>query len=176
MEGLKDKVAIVTGGATLIGASVVRAFHRAGTKVVIADINEKDGQAIAEELQPDVLFIKTDLANDAQIAACVNRNRKIFRRHRFPGESCMRLYRQRAGLHAPGMARQLQRQCSRRRADAASGPPAHGEKRRRRRGEFRQHQRKSGADGALALSRQPNPPSCNSPATKPWISPPTKFA
>ena len=38
MDGLKDKVAIVTGGSTLIGAEVVRAFHAAGTKVVIADI------------------------------------------------------------------------------------------------------------------------------------------
>ena len=47
MDGLKDKVAIVTGGATLIGAALVRAFHREGTKVVIADVNEKDGQAIA---------------------------------------------------------------------------------------------------------------------------------
>ena len=28
MEGLKGKVAIVTGGATLIGAAVVKAFHR----------------------------------------------------------------------------------------------------------------------------------------------------
>ena len=56
MEGLKDKVAIVTGGATLIGASVVRAFHRAGTKVAIADINTKDGQAIADELRPERNF------------------------------------------------------------------------------------------------------------------------
>ena len=43
MEGLTGKVAIVTGGATIIGAAVVRAFHREGYKVVIADINEKDG-------------------------------------------------------------------------------------------------------------------------------------
>jgi NAD(P)-dependent dehydrogenase (short-subunit alcohol dehydrogenase family) len=78
MEGLKDKVALVTGGATLIGASVVRAFHRAGTKVVIADINEKDGEAIAKELAPNVRFVKTDLANDAQIAACVAETVKTF--------------------------------------------------------------------------------------------------
>ena len=34
MDGIKDKVAIVTGGATLIGAAVVRAFHKAGARVV----------------------------------------------------------------------------------------------------------------------------------------------
>ncbi len=43
MDGVKGKVAIVTGGATLIGTEVVRAFHGAGSKVVVADINEKDG-------------------------------------------------------------------------------------------------------------------------------------
>jgi NAD(P)-dependent dehydrogenase (short-subunit alcohol dehydrogenase family) len=73
MEGLKDKVAIVTGGATLIGAAVVRAFHRAGTRVVVADIEEKGGQAIARELGQGVLFVKTDLGDDAQISACVDR-------------------------------------------------------------------------------------------------------
>jgi NAD(P)-dependent dehydrogenase (short-subunit alcohol dehydrogenase family) len=78
MEGLKDKVAIVTGGATLIGAHLVRAFHKAGIKVVLADINEKDGQPIAKELAPNVRFVKTDLANDAQIANCVAETVKTF--------------------------------------------------------------------------------------------------
>ena len=73
MEGLKDKVAIVTGGATLIGAGVVRAFHRAGTRVAVADIDEKGGQAIANELGQGVLFVKTDLGDDAQVAACAAR-------------------------------------------------------------------------------------------------------
>ena len=64
MDGLKDKVAIVTGGATLIGAEVVRSFQAAGVKVVIADINDKDGQALAERLGSNVRFVKTDLADD----------------------------------------------------------------------------------------------------------------
>ncbi len=71
MEGLRDKVAIVTGGATLIGAEVVRAFHDAGTKVVVADINAKEGQAIADKLGSSVLFIKTDLTDDKQISNCI---------------------------------------------------------------------------------------------------------
>src|SRR5215831_8197887 len=78
MEGLKGKVAIVTGGATMIGAAVVRAFHREGTKVTIADINDKDGQTIASKLGKDVQFVKTDLADDAQITACVNQTVKKF--------------------------------------------------------------------------------------------------
>jgi NAD(P)-dependent dehydrogenase (short-subunit alcohol dehydrogenase family) len=78
MEGLKDKVAIVTGGATLIGAQLVRAFHDAESKVVVADINEKDGQAVADELRSNVLFVKTDLADDAQISACIEKTVRAF--------------------------------------------------------------------------------------------------
>ena len=78
MEGLKDKVAIVTGGATLIGAHVVRAFHRAASKIVVADINAKDGQAVADEFGTNVQFVKTDLADDGQIAACVEKTVKAF--------------------------------------------------------------------------------------------------
>lgn len=73
MEGLKDKIAIITGGATMIGAQVTRAFHRQGCRVVVADINGKDGQALATELGPNALFVNTDLADDVQIVACVKK-------------------------------------------------------------------------------------------------------
>jgi len=78
MDGIKDKVAIVTGGATLIGAAVVQAFHKAGCRVVIADINEKDGEKIAGELKPNVLFSKTDLVDDKQVSACIEKTVKAF--------------------------------------------------------------------------------------------------
>jgi hypothetical protein len=71
MKGLKDKVAIVTGGATLIGARLVRAFQEAGTRVMIADINTSGGQAVARELGQGVAFRATDVTDDAQIDACV---------------------------------------------------------------------------------------------------------
>src|SRR3984885_12788702 len=78
MEAQNHKVALGTGGATLIGAHLVRAFHKAGTKVGLADINEKDGEAIAKDLAPNVRFVKTDLADDAQIADCVAETVKAF--------------------------------------------------------------------------------------------------
>lgn len=78
MEGLQGKVAIVTGGATKIGAAVVRAFHREGTKVVIVDINDQDGQAVAQSIGKDALFVHTDLADDTQIANCVERTVATF--------------------------------------------------------------------------------------------------
>src|SRR5712691_7292158 len=78
MDGVKGKVAIVTGGATLIGTEVVRAFHGAGSKVVVADINEKDGKVLAGKLGSNVLFVKTDLADDSQISSCVEKTVETF--------------------------------------------------------------------------------------------------
>jgi NAD(P)-dependent dehydrogenase (short-subunit alcohol dehydrogenase family) len=78
VKGLKDKVAIVTGGATLIGARVVRAFQEAGTRVMIADVNATAGQAVARELGEGVAFHATDLTQDAQIDACVRETLQRF--------------------------------------------------------------------------------------------------
>jgi NAD(P)-dependent dehydrogenase (short-subunit alcohol dehydrogenase family) len=66
-RGLRDGTAIVTGGATLIGQAVVRAFHEAGANVAIADIDSDGGRALAEALDERVLFAETDIRDDAQI-------------------------------------------------------------------------------------------------------------
>jgi NAD(P)-dependent dehydrogenase (short-subunit alcohol dehydrogenase family) len=78
MEGLKGKVAIVTGGATKIGAAVVRAFQREGTRIVVADINQQDGKALADSLGKDVIFVQTDLTDDVQVARCVEQTLATF--------------------------------------------------------------------------------------------------
>jgi NAD(P)-dependent dehydrogenase (short-subunit alcohol dehydrogenase family) len=67
MRGLKGKTAVVTGGATLIGAAVVRAFVAAGTRVAVADIDEEGGGRLADELGDAVLFSPTDIRDDAQL-------------------------------------------------------------------------------------------------------------
>jgi len=67
MGGLDGKTAIVTGGATLIGAAVVRAFCAAGTRVAVADIDEEGGRRLAGELGDAVLFSPTDIRDDAQL-------------------------------------------------------------------------------------------------------------
>ena len=69
-EDLRGKSAIVTGGATLIGAAVVRALHQAGVKVTVADIDVVGGQALVAEMA-GVRFVATDITDDAQIAGCV---------------------------------------------------------------------------------------------------------
>ncbi len=71
MRGLAGKVAIVTGGATSIGAAIVRSFNAVGTKVVVADLEDRAGMALVAELGGGVLFHHTDVTDDAQIAACV---------------------------------------------------------------------------------------------------------
>ena len=71
MLSLTDKVAIVTGGAAGIGAAIVSAFHKAGNKIVIADIDAAGAGKLAAELGPTVLAHPTDISNDASIEQCI---------------------------------------------------------------------------------------------------------
>lgn len=71
MKGLSGKVVIVTGGATSIGAAIIRAFHAEGAKTVIADIAADQGRALAGELGKTSIFSPTDVTRDDDIAATV---------------------------------------------------------------------------------------------------------
>ncbi len=71
MRGLEGKTAVVTGGATLIGAAVVRAFTDRGTNVAVADIDEAGGRALAESVGERVLFSATDIRDDDAVARFV---------------------------------------------------------------------------------------------------------
>jgi len=63
---------IVTGGASGLGAGTVRLLHGAGARVVIADIDEAAGQALAAELGERAVFAATDVSSEAQARACVD--------------------------------------------------------------------------------------------------------
>lgn len=63
MSRLDNKVAIVTGGATGMGASHVRRFVAEGAAVILTDINENDGEALAEDLGERAKFVQQDVAN-----------------------------------------------------------------------------------------------------------------
>jgi NAD(P)-dependent dehydrogenase (short-subunit alcohol dehydrogenase family) len=59
---LKDKVALVTGGARGIGAAIARAFAAEGARVWITDINEDEGRALAAELGAGHRFERLDVS------------------------------------------------------------------------------------------------------------------
>lgn len=68
---LEGKVAIVTGGASGIGRASVELFVAEGAKVVIADLNEEGGEALAKSLGTDVAFHRTDVTKEADVEALV---------------------------------------------------------------------------------------------------------
>ncbi len=63
MFSLKNKNALVTGGASGIGAALTETFAAAGAVVWVADRNEADGRAQAERIGGK--FIALDVANEA---------------------------------------------------------------------------------------------------------------
>ena len=67
--GLADRVCIVTGGARGIGEACVRRFAREGARVVIADIDDAHGAALASELGG--LYVHCDVGDKAQVDALV---------------------------------------------------------------------------------------------------------
>jgi 3-oxoacyl-[acyl-carrier protein] reductase len=72
MAQLQGKVAIVTGGAAGFGAGIVRSYVSEGARVVIADLAEDMGRALAAELGAEcALFASCDVAHGADVAALV---------------------------------------------------------------------------------------------------------
>lgn len=65
MQRLAGKVAIVTGGARGMGEATVRLFVEHGAQVVIGDILEEQGRALAEELGTAAVFCKLDVTSEA---------------------------------------------------------------------------------------------------------------
>src|SRR5215475_11143988 len=68
---IQGKSALVSGGASGLGAATVRMLVAQGAKVIIADVNEKGGQELASELGVAAVFVKTDVTNTDQVKAAV---------------------------------------------------------------------------------------------------------
>lgn len=62
---LEGKVAIITGGASGMGAAHARKFVEEGARVVIADINDEAGQALAAELGDQARYEHLDVTDEA---------------------------------------------------------------------------------------------------------------
>ena len=74
---LTNAVAIVSGGASGLGAASVRRLIDVGARVVIADLNEQRGIAFAKELGDAAQFCQTDVADPIQVQAAVDRAREL---------------------------------------------------------------------------------------------------
>ena len=71
---LQNKIALITGGATGIGAATAVMYAREGAKVIIADLNEADGKATAQSIEAEggtAQFVRTDVSQEADVAAMV---------------------------------------------------------------------------------------------------------
>ena len=60
---LEDKVAIVTGAGQGIGAATARRMAEEGAKVVVSDMNEETGRAVAEGIGSAAVFVKADVSS-----------------------------------------------------------------------------------------------------------------
>lgn len=71
---LEGKVAIITGGARGIGATIARHFVDLGAKVFVTDVLVEQGEALCRELGEAAAFLRHDVRNetewDAAFAAC----------------------------------------------------------------------------------------------------------
>lgn len=71
MNQLEGKVAAITGGASGIGAATVRGFVAEGAKVLIADLDQTKGLALADELGSATAFLRTDVSKEEDVAAMI---------------------------------------------------------------------------------------------------------
>ena len=80
-ERLKDKVAIVTGGSAGIGRATCEVFAQEGAKVVIADIADEQGLALAEAIKAkgrQALFVHADISSEDDVKCLVGEAVKAF--------------------------------------------------------------------------------------------------
>jgi NAD(P)-dependent dehydrogenase (short-subunit alcohol dehydrogenase family) len=80
---LHDRVTIITGAATGIGRGAVDVFAREGARLVLADVNEAEGEAAAEAVRGrggEAIFLRCDVSKEADVAAAVSTALKTYGR------------------------------------------------------------------------------------------------
>ena len=80
---LRDRAAIVTGGARGIGRAIVLAFIREGAKLALADVDKDGLEVVKSEIEKErgeAIVIPCDITKSAEVVAMVNQVRKAFGR------------------------------------------------------------------------------------------------
>ncbi len=72
MSRLDGKVVVITGGSSGIGNASVRLFVEEGARVAFGDIQDNLGEALAEELGPNSIYLHTDVRNESEIKALID--------------------------------------------------------------------------------------------------------
>ncbi len=71
MGRLDGKTAVITGGASGIGAATARRFVAEGCRVLIADLQKDVAAALAEELGPSAAAVTCNVAREADVARAI---------------------------------------------------------------------------------------------------------
>lgn len=71
MERLEGRIAIVTGGARGVGAVIARRMVEAGARVVLGDVRDEAGEAVADELGAAATYLRLDVTREADWAGAV---------------------------------------------------------------------------------------------------------
>ena len=75
---LAGSVAVITGGASGLGAATARLFAGAGAKLALWDLNAEAGNALAAELGSNGLFVKTDVNNSDDVQKALTQVQEQF--------------------------------------------------------------------------------------------------
>jgi len=68
---IENRVFLVTGGGSGLGAATARRFVAQGASVVLADVNGDGGRAVAAELGAAACFVEADVRDEAAVAAAL---------------------------------------------------------------------------------------------------------
>ena len=80
-DRLQGKVAIITGGGAGIGEACCTLFAAEGAHVVVAEVNDRDGQAVAEAINKgggSAHFVHCNVAVEADVVALVEETLRVY--------------------------------------------------------------------------------------------------
>ncbi|MFQ5572134.1 MAG: 3-hydroxyacyl-CoA dehydrogenase [Rhodothermales bacterium] len=75
---IQNRTFLITGGGSGLGAATAQLLVEAGGFVLLADVNEETGNAMAERLGDQAAFLSTDVTNPQQVQQAVDTARNLF--------------------------------------------------------------------------------------------------